>query len=178
MIPRPAPGDYADFFHGYVARVPDGDVLAGLEAQGKSMSALVRAAGEARGDYAYAAGKWSVKRLLLHVTDGERMFCYRAMCVARGDTQELPSFDENAYAENDGSASRSLEQVVQEYESVRAATLTLFTGLDDEAWARRGRANGAPVTVASLPWIVLGHDLHHHAVLVARYGLRGAASPD
>ena len=73
MIPRPAPGDYADFFHGYVARVPDGDVLAGLAAQGKSMSALVRAAGEARGDYAYAAGKWSVKRLLLHVTDGERI---------------------------------------------------------------------------------------------------------
>jgi len=170
-IPRPDPGDYAAFFDGYVARVPDCDVLEALEAQGRRTAALVRGAGEARGDFAYADGKWSVKRLLLHVADGERMFGYRAMCVARGDAEELPSFDEVAYAEHDGSAARSLEDVVTEYESVRAATLTLFGGFDAAAWARRGRANGAPVTVASLPWIVLGHDLHHGAVLVERYGL-------
>ena len=169
MIPRPQPGDYADFFAGYVARVPDGDVLAGLADQGRRMAADVRAAGEARGDYAYADNKWSIKRLLLHVADGERMFAYRAMCVARSDSQELPSFDENAYAANDGSAARTLASIVEEYESVRAATLTLFRGLDAAAWRRRGRASGNPVTVAALPWIMLGHDLHHHAVLTERY---------
>ena len=96
MTPRPAPGDYADFFDGYVARVPDGDVLEGLLEQGQRMARMVRAAGESCGDYAYEEGKWSIKRLLLHIADGERMFCYRAMCVARGDQQELPGFDENA----------------------------------------------------------------------------------
>jgi hypothetical protein len=171
MIPRPRPGDYSDYFDGYVARVPDGDVLQGLVAQRDRMAALVRSAGESRGDYAYADGKWSVKRLLLHIADGERMFCYRAMCVARGDDQELPAFDENAYAQNDGSASRTLASIVDEYESVRAATVTLFGGFGTEAWGQKGRANGAPVTVASLPWIVLGHDLHHYSVLVERYGL-------
>ena len=171
MIPRPRPGDYSDYFDGYVARVPDGDVLQGLRDQRARTAAIVRGAGEEKGDYAYADGKWSIKRLLLHVADGERMFCYRAMCVARGDQQELPSFDENAYAALDGSAGRTLSSVVDEYESVRAATLTLFEGLDADAWARRGSANGAPVTVASLPWIVLGHDLHHCAMLVERYGL-------
>ncbi|MEC7725627.1 MAG: DinB family protein [Planctomycetota bacterium] len=171
MIPRPHPGDYADFFAGYVARVPDGDVLAGLADQGRRMAADVRAVGEARGDYSYADHKWSIKRLLLHVADGERMFAYRAMCVARGDAQELPSFDENAYAAEDGSATRTLASIVEEYASVRAATLTLFRGLDAAAWRRRGRASGNPVTVAALPWIMLGHDLHHHAVLTERYGV-------
>lgn len=171
MIPRPQPGEYSDYFDGYVARVPDGDVLQGLVDQRDRMAALMRAAGDAKGDYAYADGKWPVKRLLLHIADGERMFCYRAMCVARGDEQELPSFDENAYAQNDGSASRTLTDIVEEYESVRAATLTLFRGFGADAWARRGRANGAPVPVSSLPWIVLGHDMHHYAVLLERYGL-------
>ena len=171
MITRPSPGDYAEIFESYIARVPDNDVLKGLTEQGQRMARLIRAAGEERGDYAYEAGKWSVKRLLLHVTDGERMFCYRAMCVARGDQQELPSFDENSYAALDGSSSRSLRSVIDEYESVRAATMTLFRGLDSAAWGRRGTANGAPITVAATPWIVLGHDLHHYAVLRGRYGL-------
>ena len=175
MICRPRPGDYPEFFAGYVARVPDEDVLQGLRAQGARTAAVLRGAGEAKGAYAYAEGKWSVKRLLLHLADGERMFCYRAMCAARGDRQELPGFDENAYAAHDGSAARTLTSIVAEYESVRAATLTLFEGFDEGAWAARGCANGAAFTVASLPWIVLGHDLHHAAVLAERYGLPAPA---
>lgn len=171
MIPRPRPGDHPEFFDGYVARVPDGDVLQGLRDQRARTAALLRDAGEATGDFAYAPGKWTVKRLLQHVTDGERMFCYRAMCAARGDGQDLPGFDEDAYAARDGSGARTLASIVAEYESVRAATLTLFGGFDERAWAARGRANGAPFTVAALPWIVLGHDLHHGAVLVERYRL-------
>lgn len=176
MIPRPRPGDHPNFFDGYVARVADGDVIQGLRDQRARTAALVGAAGEDKGDFAYAEDKWTVKRLLQHVADGERMFCYRALCAARGDRQELPSFDENAYASEDGSAARSLTSIVEEYESVRAATLTLFEGFDERAWQARGRANGALFTVASLPWIVLGHDLHHAAVLVERYGLEHPGS--
>lgn len=171
MLTRPSPADYADYFQGYVDRVPDGDVLAQLEPQCDRMQRLLRGVGEERGGFTYAPGKWTVKRLALHLADGERMFAYRAMCVARGDTQSLPGFDENAYAGNDGSDDRTLASIVDEYASVRAATVTLFRGFDDDAWRRRGTANGQPVLVASLPWIVLGHDLHHFAMLQERYGL-------
>lgn len=172
MLTRPAPGDYSDYFQGYIDRVPDGDVMMTLSNQGERMAALLRATSEEKGNFCYAPGKWSVKRLALHITDGERMFCYRAMCLARGDQQPMPGFDENSYAEHDGSDKRSLASIISEYTSVRAATLTLFGGFGPAAWQRRGIANGSPVTTASLPWIIAGHDLHHFSVLQERYGLR------
>jgi hypothetical protein len=172
MLTRPAAGDYATYFQGYIDRVPDGDVMTQLAAQGLRMQQLLSSVSEAQGDFSYAPGKWTVKRLALHIADGERMFCYRAMCLARGDQQELPGFDENAYAEHDGSADRTLASIIEEYVSVRAATLTLFAGFGEAAWSRRGIANGNPVTVASLPWIITGHDLHHFAMLQERYGLQ------
>jgi hypothetical protein len=172
MLHRPVAGDYADYFQGYIDRVPDGDVMTQLASQGLHMQQLLGSASEAQGNFSYAPGKWSVKRLALHIADGERMFCYRAMCLARGDQQDLPGFDENAYAEHDGSAERTLASIVEEYVSVRAATLTLFAGFGEQAWQRRGTANGNPVTTASLPWIIVGHDLHHCAILQERYGLR------
>lgn len=171
MLTRPAAGDYSDYFQGYVDRVPDGDVLALLPAQCERMQALLRTASEEQGNHCYEPGKWSVKRLVLHLADGERMFCYRAMCLARGDEQAMPGFDENAYAANDGSDTRTLASIINEYASVRTATSTLFAGFDDQAWAKRGSANGNPITTASLPWIIAGHDLHHCAILQERYGL-------
>ena len=176
MLIRPVAGDYADYFQGYLDRVPDGDVMTHLATQGFRMQEMLSGATEAQSNYCYAPAKWSVKRLVLHIADGERMFCYRAMCLARGDQQPLPGFDENAYAENDGSKDRTLASIVEEYVSVRAATLTLFGGFDKQAWSRRGVANGNPVTTASLPWIITGHDMHHFAVLQERYGL--VAAPD
>jgi len=173
MLTRPKAGDYADFFQGYIDCVPEGDVLALLPEQCTRMQKLLGNCDEQQGAYCYAPGKWSIKRVLLHIADGERMFCYRAMCLARGDQQPLPGFDENAYADHDGSDQRTLTDIVAEYASVRAATLTLFAGLDTKAWARRGVANGYPVTVATMPWIIAGHDLHHYAILQERYGLAG-----
>jgi len=172
MLTRPTAGDYADYFQGYLDRVPDGDVLALLPTQCNRMQQLLRGKSEEQGNYCYEPGKWSVKRLLLHLADGERMFCYRAMCLARGDQQAMPGFDENAYADNDGSELRSLTSIVSEYASVRAATVTLFAGFGEQAWTRRGIASGNPVTTASLPWIIAGHDLHHFAILQERYSLR------
>ena len=171
MTQRPIAGeDYAEYFQHYVGLVPDGRVLHQLAQQDLRMQRLL-AANEHKGDFAYAEGKWTVKRLVLHLADTERMFCYRAMCIARGDAQQLPGFDENAYASNDGSDHRTLASVVEDYAAVRAATVTLFGGLHDAAWQRRGIASGQPIAVRALPWIVLGHDLHHYGVLQERYGL-------
>ncbi len=145
--------------------------LAHLERQGRATCALLVGAGEAKGSFAYAPGKWTVKRLVQHVVDGERLFVYRAMCVARGDTQNLPGFDEDAYAAHDGSDGRLLADVVAEFAAVRVATILFFRGLDGPAWTRVGTANGHPIGVRALPWILAGHELHHLAVLRERYGV-------
>lgn len=158
-------------FGPYVERVPDGDVIAMLRQRGEHTAALLGGLTEEQGDFAYAPEKWSVKRLLQHLTDAERMFCYRAMCIARGDTNPLPGFDEVGYADNDGSDTRPLLDVVREFETVRAATLALFEGFDPAAWTRRGTANGSPISVRALPWMIAGHELHHVAVLRERYGV-------
>lgn len=176
MLQRPANDEYPPSFQSYVARVPDGDVLQHLRAQGERTRAMFARVDEDKGAFAYAPDKWTVKRLLLHVTDGERLFCYRAMCIARGEQQSLPSFDENLYAAHDGSDARTLHGIVAEFASVRAATLTLFVGIDAASWQRRGIANSKPVAAKALPWIIAGHELHHLAVLRERYGIGGSAS--
>ena len=170
-LQRPAAGEYASPFQSYVDRVPDGDVLAHLARQGEATRKLFSTVGEDKGRFRYADDKWSVKRVLQHVTDGERLFCYRALCIARGETTSLPGFDENVYAANDGTDDRRLADIVAEFASVRAATLMLFRGFDASAWLRRGTANGKPASARSLPWITAGHELHHLAVLRERYGV-------
>jgi hypothetical protein len=168
---RPDPSGYAPQFQVYIDRVPDGDVLAHLERQGRATCALLAGVGEAKGAFAYAAGKWTVKRLLQHVVDGERLFCYRALCIARGETLSLPPFDENFYAQNDGSDGRLLSDVIAEFAAVRVASILLFRGLDGAAWQRTGLANSKPTAVRAMPWVLAGHELHHLAVLRERYGV-------
>jgi hypothetical protein len=168
---RPSPDESAPFYHGYIARVPDGCVLEHLRRQGERTASLLASLDEARGAHRYADGKWTVKRLVQHVVDGERLFCCRALCIARGETGPLPGFDENVYAAHDGTDARRLADVAAEYASVRAATRTLFAGFDIAAWQRRGVANGKPVGVRALAWITVGHELHHLAVLRERYGV-------
>lgn len=169
MLQRPGPDEFAPFYQGYVDRVPPGDVLAHLRDQGERTRALLAALPEAKGMHCYAPGKWTVKRLVQHIVDGERLFCYRAMCIARGEQGPLPGFDENAYAELDGSDARSLASIVAEYASVRAATVTLYDGMTAATAARRGTANGKTVSVRALLWTTAGHELHHLAVLRERY---------
>ncbi len=171
MQQRPGPDEFASFFQGYIDRVPAGDVLQHLRAQGERTAAVLARVDETKGMFRYAPGKWTVKRLVQHTVDGERLFGYRAMCIARGEQTSLPAFDENAYAEHDGSDSRSLASIAAEYASVRAATLTLFAGFEPAAWDRRGTANGKAISVGALVWITAGHELHHLTVLRERYGI-------
>lgn len=172
MIARPAVGDHAEFFQGYIDLVPQDDVLVQLASQGRLMQERIGNATEQQGNHRYADGKWTVKQVVQHVIDGERLFGYRALCIARGDRQSLPGFDENAYAEQDGSAARNMASLAEEHGTVRAATLSLYGGFDGAVWQRRGLANGQSIAVRALPWITAGHELHHVAVLQERYGLR------
>lgn len=172
---RPAADEHAESFRSYIDRVPDGDVVATLERRGVELRRTFAGVDEPRGAFAYAPGKWTVRRVLQHVVDGERLFAYRAMCIARGETASLPGFDEDLYASNDGSDERRLADIVDEFTAVRAATIALFRGLAASAWQRRGIANGKPASVRALAWITAGHELHHAAVLAERYGIGGNA---
>ncbi len=175
MHQRPGPDEFAPFFQGYVARVPEGDIVATLERHGAATVALLAGVDEARGGFAYAPGKWPVRRVVQHVVDGERLFAYRALCLARGEPASLPPFDEDLYATNDGSDRRTLRSIAEEFASVRAASLTLLRGFSPDAWTRRGLVNGKPASVRAQAWIAAGHELHHLAVLRERYGVVGAA---
>ncbi len=166
---RPPTDEYAPFYQGYVARVPDGDVVEALIGGAEIAAALLHDVGEEAAMRAYAPGKWTLKEVILHCADAERIFAYRALRIARGDTTELPGWDEQKYAPMSGANDRPFESLLDELESVREATVTLFEGLPAEAWTRRGTANGKEVTVRAIAWITAGHLLHHLAVVQERY---------
>lgn len=166
---RPASEEYAAFYQGYVARVPDGDVVEALIGGAEIAAALLHDVPEEVAARAYAPGKWTLKEVVLHCADAERIFAYRALRFARGDATELPGWDEQRYAPLSGAVARPFESLLDELESVREASVTLFEGLPAEAWTRRGVANGKEVTVRAIAWITAGHLLHHMAVIQERY---------
>ena len=168
-IERPGEDEYAPFYAGYIRAVPDGDLLALLRDQLSETEALLRRIGEAHGSYRYAPGKWSVKEIVSHVTDGERIFAYRALRFARGDATPLAGFEQDDYVPASGADGRALDELAAELRSVRAATITLFGGLPREALSRRGRANNNEVSVRALAWIIAGHERHHARILREKY---------
>jgi hypothetical protein len=167
--PTESSGEFLPYYAKYVALVPAGDLLATLEAQLADTVAVVDQVGEARAGQRYAPGKWTVRELLAHVIDTERVFAYRAMCAARGETAALPSFDENAWAAHAGAEGRTLGSLMGELTAVRRATLALLHHLDDAALARRVTASGAPLSARAAAWIIAGHERHHQALLRERY---------
>lgn len=168
-VPRPGTGEYAPFYAGYVAGVPDGDLIALLEQQGRETATLLGAISEEKANYRYAPGKWTIREVLGHIVDGERVFSYRALTFARGDAGPLPSFDENAWASASNAGRRAMKELLDEYRAVRAATVALFRSFSDEEFARSGVASKNPVTVRALAYIVAGHERHHLRILRERY---------
>lgn len=166
---RPEAGEYLAYYGRYIDQVPESDAIQALERQLAEMRPLLAGLDEAQGAHRYAPGKWSVKQVLGHVTDSERVFAYRALRFARGDRTPLPGFDENRFAEAAASDLRPVRDLVAELEAVRAASLALFRGLDAEAWTRRGTANEAEISVRALAFVIAGHGRHHTAILRERY---------
>lgn len=168
---RPEPDEIPAHYVGYIERVPESDPVSVCASQIEETTALLRGLSEKDALYRYAPGKWSIKEVVGHLADTERIMSYRALRIARGDVTPLPSFDENAYVPVGKFDSRSLSDLTGELRTVRAATLALFRTFDADAWLRRGIASGKPISVRALGFIIPGHERHHLQVLRTRYGV-------
>lgn len=168
-IPRPAADEHVAYYGQYISKVPDGDLISTLRDQLVDTVKLLGGLSEEQGDYAYAPGKWSVKQVIGHIIDAERIFVYRALRIARHDTTNLPGFDENAFVDNANFPKRTLADLLEELQVVRAATIAFIKNVDPSDLERRGSSNGNPITVRALLYIVAGHERHHAALFRERY---------
>jgi hypothetical protein len=165
----PQPGDYAPHYAKYVELVPEGDLTESLVTQLHDFRELFLPLKEAHADFRYAPDKWSIKESLGHVTDTERIFSYRALRFARADQTPLASFEQDDYVRSGNFPARKLPDLLDEFTTVRRATIALVRSLDDAAWLRRGVASGKEVSVLALAFIIVGHVRHHQRIFEERY---------
>lgn len=171
LMARPEADEYVPYYSKYISLIPDGDVLEMMASQNAKTIGLLSRIDDTKALYRYAPGKWSIKEVVGHLTDGERVFAYRAMWFAREDRTPLPGFEENDYVPAGRFDRRPLADLLAEFAAVRRASLALFSGFDEKAWIQRGVANESPVSVRALACIILGHEMHHEKLLRERYGL-------
>jgi DinB superfamily len=168
-LSRPDPSEYGAYYGRYISLVPPGPIVDRLREQIVETLGVLRDLPESRGEHRYAPDKWSIKEMVGHITDGERVFSYRALRIGRGDETPLPGFEQDDYVRTGGFGSRTLRHLVDELETVRRGTVLLFEGFDETAMTRRGTASGMPVSVRAIAHIIAGHERHHLAVLRERY---------
>ena len=169
---RPQSGEYAPYYDRYISLIPGNDILAALTAledQRRQMLLLLSGRTEADGDLRYAPEKWSLKEVLGHINDTERIMSYRALRIARGDATPIEGFEQDDYVRNGPFGRRPLADLIEDYIAVRRATVSLFRNLDEVAWTRRGVASKNEVTVRALAYIIAGHELHHRRILEEKY---------
>lgn len=165
----PAATEFNPYYGRYIALVPAGDIIAALERQAQETLRLLGGISPEQAEHRYAPGKWSIKEVVGHIADAERIFGYRALRFARGDGTALPGFDENAYVPAGEFGGRSLAELAAEFKAVREATLAMFRGLPESSMTRAGTASDSAVSVRALAWITAGHELHHVKLLRERY---------
>jgi hypothetical protein len=168
-IMRPTPAEYNPYYHKYIERVPDEDIRSILRVQLDDTLALLRPVSEEIAAFRYAEAKWSIKQVVGHLIDVERIMTYRALRIARADQTPLPGFDENVYAQTAESDRRTLGSLLAELEATRAGTAAFFHNLPAASWERTGTANNAPISVRAVAYIIAGHELHHRELLQERY---------
>jgi hypothetical protein len=173
-LTRPLAGEYAEAYSPYLAAAPEGEPLLLLQAQVGEVTALFAGLSEVQGAYRYAPGKWSLKDLLQHLSDAERIFAYRCLRIGRGDATPLAGFDEDPYAAAAQADVHSMADLLADFRAARSSSLTLFRSLSDAAWGHQGTTSGRAITTRCLPYICLGHAAHHLDVIRERYlpGLR------
>jgi hypothetical protein len=166
---RPEKKEYDEFYAGYVSLVPETDILTALQNQISDVQNLFAQITEEKGDFRYAENKWTIKELLGHIIDAERVFSYRALRISRNDKTPLSGFEENSYVANSNFSQRSLADLLEEFSLLRRANAILFQNLPDEAWSQTGTASDAEVSVRALAYIMVGHVRHHLNILKERY---------
>jgi len=170
IIKRPAPDEYPAYSEMYMKYVPgDGMVLTHLKENLIELKKLIYSLPDEKLYYRYAEGKWTIKEILVHIIDDERIYAYRALCFARNDKTELPGFEQDDYALFSNANERSIENILNEYEAVRNATITLFESFDEAALLRKGIANKNKATVRALGYHLAGHELHHINIIKEKY---------
>jgi uncharacterized damage-inducible protein DinB len=166
---KPSPTNYPGYFQRYIDQVPETDMMTAFTNQTAELESFLSTISEERSLYAYAEGKWTIKELLQHIIDAERIFCFRALCFARGEKTSLPGFEENDYAANSHANERKWDSLVKEFLVVRQATELLFNSFPAEALEIIGIANNNPTSVSSIGFIIIGHYYHHKKVLLEKY---------
>ena len=169
VVARPEAGEYTPYYGTYVGKVPDGDVRELLRSQLPKTIELISSFSEEKASVGYGPGKWTLKDVLLHIADAERVFSYRMLRIGRGDTTPLPGFDQDPWVLTSHANDRSLPNLLAEYQAVRAATLALVDSLSVEAWLRKGTASDHPISARALGYICAGHELHHVQLIRERY---------
>ncbi|MGA2992063.1 MAG: DinB family protein [Candidatus Korobacteraceae bacterium] len=172
---RPDESEYPPYSAKYVNLVPGSDILPVFAAQLEETTALLKPLDDRAAAFAYAPGKWTLKQVVGHVVDTERIFAYRALCVARGESGSLPGFEQDDYVAAGSFGERTLSSLLDEFRVARQATIAFFQNLPQQAWMRRGNANKFSVTVRGIAFLAAGHELHHVKILREKYlaGLKG-----
>jgi uncharacterized damage-inducible protein DinB len=166
---RPAKGDYAEYYQKYVDLVKGEDIIRILIEQNMESQNVLNSFSENKGNHKYAEGKWTVKEVVGHMMDVERIFAYRTLCIARGESKPLPGMDQDVYAANGNFNKRQLFDLNYEYRLLRESNILLFGGLDKTVLQNRGNASGYDVTVLALMFMTAGHEKHHLNILMERY---------
>lgn len=166
---RPLRGDYAPYYETYVGKVDGQDIIAALKRQHQGTQKLFENVPESRGEYRYAEGKWSLKEVIGHMIDTERVMAYRAYCFSRNESQALPGFEQDDYIAAGNSQDRALKDLLHEFRVLREANIAMAEGFAEEMLDRKGTASGCGVTVNALLYIIAGHELHHLKIIKERY---------
>ena len=166
---RPEKNEYAAFYETYVSLVDETDIVSVLAKNLNELQNLLAEVSEEKASYAYAEGKWSIRELLGHLIDGERVFSYRALRISRDDQTPLASFEENSYVANSNFSRAKLADLIEEFSLLRRSNILFFKNLNDEAWLRTGTASEEAVSVRALAYIMVGHVRHHASILRERY---------
>jgi hypothetical protein len=170
VMPRPTSTEHAPYYAKYVANVPEDDILSVLERQTDEAKALLRTIPEAQANIVHPPYAWTIKQVIGHLIDSERIFAYRALRIARGDKTPLPGFDENTYAQTGEFGRVPFSELAADFDAARQSTISLFRTLNDAAMARRGEANGHMISVRALAFVIAGHVRHHLEIVRKRLG--------
>ncbi len=168
-ISKPEPGTYPEYYHQYISKVKSDNILEDLLTEHYDTIDLITSFDEETLQFRYAPGKWTIREIVQHLIDCERIFCYRALRFARNDKKELAGFDEDFYVENSTAVFRDINDMARELSVVRAATIELFKSFNEAVYDRSGVANGKEINVKALLYSILGHEIHHRGVIEERY---------